>query len=121
MWDDVGIVRDAAGLQRAAGALDELDAELAATGIGSSTLAFNLTWHDWLNLHSLLLVSKVIRSAAVVREDSRGAHFRSDFPEHSRYTCVTLKDRQFAIETRPVNFTRVVPGQSLIEKETTSA
>ena len=126
MWDDVGIVRDAVGLQRAAGALDELDAELAATGIGTGTLAFNLTWHDWLNLQSLLLVSKVIRSAAVAREDSRGAHFRSDFPEvrdleHSRYTCVTLMDRGFAIETRPVKFTRVVPGQSLIEKEAAGA
>ncbi|MGE5524932.1 MAG: L-aspartate oxidase [Rhodospirillaceae bacterium] len=126
MWDDVGIVRDAAGLQRAAGALDELEAELATTGIGGGTLAFNLTWHDWLNLHSLILVSKAIRSAAVVREDSRGAHFRSDFPEvrdleHSRYTCVTLEGGQFAIETRPVKFTRVAPGQSLIEKETANA
>ncbi|HWI15309.1 MAG TPA: FAD-binding protein, partial [Burkholderiales bacterium] len=126
MWDDVGIVRDAAGLARAAGALDELDAELAATGIGNSPLAFNLTWHDWLNMQSLLLVSKVIRSAAVAREDSRGAHFRSDFPdvrdlEHSRYTCVTLAGGSIEVGTRPVNFTRVTPGHSLIEKETAGA
>jgi len=126
MWDDVGIVRDAAGLERAAGALDELDAELAATGIGNSPLAFNLTWHDWLNMQSLLLVSKVIRSAAVAREDSRGAHFRSDFPdvrdlEHSRYTCVTLAGGGIEMETRPVNFTRVTPGHSLIEKEPAGA
>ena len=66
-------------------------------------LAFNLTWHDWLNLKSLLLVSKSIRFAAAAREDSRGAHFRADFPdvrdlENSRYTCVTWKDGRFDID-----------------------
>ena len=126
MWDDVGIVRDAAGLERASTALDDLDAELADTGIGTGALAFNLTWHDWLNLHSLIVVSKAIRTAAVAREDSRGAHFRSDFPEvrdleHSRYTCVTLEQGRFAIETRPVKFTRVAPGHSLIEQAPVSA
>ena len=121
MWDEVGIVRDAAGLQRAAGALDALDAELQATGIGKDTLAFNLTWHDWLNLKNLLLVSKSIRYAAVAREDSRGAHFRSDFPdvgdlEHSRYTAVSWHEDRFDIEMRPVKFTRVTPGNTLIKE-----
>jgi len=121
MWDDVGIVRDAAGLQRAAGELDALEAELKATGIGQGTLAYNLTWHDWLNLENLLLVSKSIRYAAVAREDSRGAHFRSDYPgvgdlEHSRYTAVSWNDGRFGIEMRPVKFTRVTPGNTLIRE-----
>ncbi|MGH8699842.1 MAG: L-aspartate oxidase, partial [Burkholderiales bacterium] len=64
MWDDVGIVRDAAGLRRAQGALDELEARLDATGVDASNLAFNLTWHDWINLKSLLLTSKAIRASA---------------------------------------------------------
>ncbi len=126
MWDDVGIVRDAGGLQRASGALDELHEELASTGIGTGTLAYNLTWHDWLNLQNLLLVSQSIRCAAVAREDSRGAHFRSDYPdvrdlENSRYTCVTLRGRDFAMETRPVKFTRVTPGHSLIDAQPATA
>jgi fumarate reductase flavoprotein subunit len=126
MWDDVGIVRDAAGLARAEGALNELQAELDAAGVGNDSLAFNLTWHDWLNLQSLLLVSKSIRYAASVREDSRGAHFRADHPEvrdleNSRFTCVKLQDGRFEVTTRPVKFTRVVPGQSLIKDETATA
>src|SRR5690606_38143927 len=100
MWNDVGIVRDAAGLARAAGELDALEAALDATGVASGDLAFNLTWHDWLNLKNQLLVSKAIRTAAFAREDSRGAHFRSDFPETgdlatSRYTCVRLAGGKF--------------------------
>jgi fumarate reductase flavoprotein subunit len=119
MWDDVGIVRDADSLKRADGLLDELDARLDATGVDNATLAFNLTWHDWMNLKNLVLVSKSIRFAAMARDDSRGAHFRADFPdvrdlENSRYTCVSWQDGRFASETRPVHFTRVKPGQSLL-------
>jgi fumarate reductase flavoprotein subunit len=121
MWDDVGIVRDAASLARAAGALDELETRLDAAGVDASNPAFNLTWHDWLNLKSLLLVSKSIRAAAVAREDSRGAHYRSDFPEvrdlpNSRYTCVNWRDGRFDVSTRPVQFTRVKPGETLLRE-----
>jgi fumarate reductase flavoprotein subunit len=125
MWDDVGIVRDAAGLRRAEAALDDLEARLDGTGVEGSELAFNLTWHDWLNLKNLLLVSRAIRAAAVAREDSRGAHFRADFPEvrdlpHSRYTCVKWSGGRFGVDTRPVDFTRVKPGETLL-KEATAA
>ena len=125
MWDDVGIVRDAASLRRAEGALDELEARLDATGVDGSNLAYNLAWHDWLNLKSLLLVSKSIRAAAVAREDSRGAHYRSDFPDvrdlaNSHYTCVSWREGRFGITTRPVSFTRVRPGESLLKEATTA-
>jgi len=122
MWNDVGIIRDATGLKRAASALDELDARIDAAGVASADLAFNLTWHDWLNLKNLVLVSKAIRAAAVAREDSRGAHFRADFPEvrdlaNSRYICVTWCDGRFDVATRPVAFTRVKPGESLLKEQ----
>jgi len=120
MWDEVGIVRDRASLARAAGRLDALEARLDETGVADANLAFNLTWHDWLNLKNLLLVSKVIRAAAEAREDSRGAHYRADFPEAgdlatSRYTCVRLDGDRFDITTRPVEFTRVRPGETLLK------
>jgi len=121
MWDDVGIVRDAAGLARAEGALEELEARLDSTGVEGGSLAFNLTWHDWLNLKNLLLVSKAIRASAAAREDSRGAHYRSDFPEvrdldRSRYTCVNWREERFEVSTRPVEFARVRPGETLLKE-----
>jgi len=120
MWDDVGIVRDSVGLRRAAERLDELEAQLDATGVVKDNLAFNLTWHDWLNLKNLFLVSKAIRAAAQAREDSRGAHFRADFPQtgdlaSSAYTCVRLAEAGFEISSRAVEFTRVKPGESLVD------
>jgi fumarate reductase flavoprotein subunit len=120
MWEDVGIIRDAASLKRAQGELDALDARLDEVGVESGDLAYNLTWHDWLNLKNLILVSKSIRCAAMAREDSRGAHFRTDFPhvrdlENSRYVCVTWSDGRFDATMRPVQFTRVKPGESLLK------
>ncbi len=81
MWDDVGVVRDRAGIERGLAGVDAIEAELLATGVADADRRFNLTWHDWLNLRSLCEISRVIALAALKRENSRGAHFRSDFPE----------------------------------------
>ena len=116
MWDKVGIIRDAAGLAEARRELAVLDAELDACAVADTQRAFNLTWHDWLNLKSLVAVSRAITEAATARTDSRGAHFRSDFPEagpleHSAFT--SIQDGKVAM--KPVAFTRVRPGQSLLK------
>ncbi|MDA0275187.1 MAG: FAD-binding protein, partial [Proteobacteria bacterium] len=120
MWDKVGIIRDAVGLQAALAELGAIEAELAATGIADTNRAFNLTWHDWMNLKSLTQVSQVITQAALARTDSRGAHFREDFPEAgametSAFTSVREAGGTLAIAMKPVAFTRVKPGQSLLK------
>src|SRR6476661_6517885 len=83
MWDDAGIVRDAEGLHRADSVLCELRDELTRYRLPETArgLTFNLTWHDWLNLANLVAVSQAIVRAAQARENSRGAHFRADFPQ----------------------------------------
>jgi len=123
MWDKVGIIREAGDMMAALTELDDMMAALQEIGVSGSTREFNLTWHDWLNLESLLLVSKCIAVAALAREDSRGAHYRSDFPEtgaleESAFTAVSLDgDGDMKLETKPVHFTIVAPGESLIEGE----
>ncbi|MEL6220915.1 MAG: FAD-binding protein, partial [Pseudomonadota bacterium] len=122
MWDDVGVMRTAESLARGLETLAELRAEISAAGIGDTQRAFNLTWHDRLNLESLAVVSEVIATAALAREDSRGAHFREDFPEtgeltETRYTRIRADGEALALETVPVAFTIVKPGESLIKGE----
>jgi fumarate reductase flavoprotein subunit len=117
MWEKVGIIRDARSLAQAAAELADLDASLDRQGIGTSERAFNLTWHDWLNLKSLVAVSRIICAAAAAREDSRGAHYREDYPEtgpleSSAYTSIAADAK---VMMKPVVFTRVRPGESLLK------
>src|SRR5258706_5413864 len=116
MWQKVGIVRDAASLESALDDLRGIEAALASGALPDMQRAFNLTWHDWLNLSSLTHVSKVIATAALARRDSRGAHYRSDFPdagplEQSAYSSWFGN----AVTMKQVAFTRVRPGQSLLK------
>ena len=119
MWDDVGILRTADGLARGRAALDDLWREIQAAGVPDPEPRFNLTWTDRLNLENLIQVSRTICAAAQARTDSRGAHFREDHPTASelatsRYTMVRFADDDFAVDTAPVAFTRVRPGESLL-------
>ncbi len=121
MWDDAGIVRDAASLERADTTLAELARELATGALphGARDRAFNLSWHDWLNLQNLVAASRAIVAAAQAREDSCGAHFRADFPQSgapiaSAYTRIRRAGDALACERVPVRFTRVRPGESLL-------
>ena len=122
MWDDAGIVRDDDGLARASNVLNELSEDLARFVLPAHarTASFNMTWHDWLNLSNLVAVSQVIVRAAQARENSRGAHFRSDFPHGGDLGVSTFtrirRDSSGAltVERVPVAFTRVRPGESLV-------
>jgi fumarate reductase flavoprotein subunit len=115
MWQKVGILRDGAGLKDAQAELQVLDVELDSYPLPHMDRAFNLTWHDWLNLKSLVAVSRAIAAAAAARRDSRGAHFRSDFPESSPLEQSTFTSiKNMAVSMKPVAFTRVAPGQTLL-------
>lgn len=123
MWERVGIIRSESGLQQAMQELSELDRELDDSGVGGNSLAFNLTWHDWLNLKNLLLVSRTIATAGLLREDSRGAHYRTDFPStsdlnESCYTRVYWQEEKLKYALNPVSFNRIKPGESLLATET---
>jgi L-aspartate oxidase len=69
MEQHVGIVRSGAGLRQALGRLDEMQAKVAHP-------ATQRAW-EALNLHTL---GKLVALSAMLREESRGAHYRIDFP-----------------------------------------
>lgn len=119
MWNDAGILRNEQGLHRAQSTLQGISYELNRVGVDGRDRAFNLSWHDWLNLRSLVRVSQVITTAALARENSRGAHFREDFPQagdlvNSRYTVTRWNGEKTELTTEAVKFTKVEPGQTLL-------
>jgi len=122
MWDDVGVMRDASGIRRGIERIAALKLEMETVGVASNNLAFNLSWHDWLNLQSLIHTSEVIAKAGLSRENSRGAHFREDFPDagpmdQSYFTVATDGDSGIEVSREAVKFTIVKPGESLLRAD----
>ncbi len=122
MWEDVGVLRTAEGIRQGIERLKVLKSDLLETGLADDDTFFNLTWHEWLNLRSLVEISEVIARAALARENSRGAHYREDFPEPgdieaSYFTVARQSDDKLDVRRQPVQFTIVKPGESLLEED----
>jgi len=89
MWENVGIVRDGEGLARAKAALGAWDAALTGEAREGDHPSARLragsriapTDRAALELRDLVLCSRLVAEAALLREESRGAHYRTDFPE----------------------------------------
>ena len=119
MWEHVGVMRTDAGMKRGLAGIAEVSDAMMEVGVDGSTRAFNLTWHDWLNLRSLCDVSEVITKAGLARENSRGAHYREDFPEagameDSEYTVARQTSDGTHVTREPVQFTIVRPGETIL-------
>ena len=79
----VGIVRTEAEMQQALAELGGLKARAArAAVIGHRE--YNPGWHTAIDLRHLLTVSEAITRSAIERKESRGGHFREDYPGQGR-------------------------------------
>ena len=86
MQANVGIVRTHDEMIQALNGIDQLRNRSARTFVPGN-IDFNPGWHTALDLHNLLVVSEAIARAGIERKESRGGHFRDDFP---------AKDPEFA-------------------------
>jgi succinate dehydrogenase flavoprotein subunit len=80
MQDLVGIVRNENDMLKAQEGLERLKARAAQVGVDGNR-EYNPGWHTALDLENLLTVSEAITRSALTRKESRGGHFREDFPE----------------------------------------
>jgi succinate dehydrogenase/fumarate reductase flavoprotein subunit len=78
MWEDGGIIREEQGLIRALGAVKDIQNETSASSSKSELNAKELL--DLIELRSAVRVATLILEAALMRRESRGSHFREDFP-----------------------------------------
>jgi succinate dehydrogenase/fumarate reductase flavoprotein subunit len=114
MWIGCGLVRSREGLETAERAIRDLlerTNDLATPGV----VEWNYGWQQSLDLVNQLQVAHTMVASALVREESRGAHFRNDFPERRdddwlRYVVARHnRDGEIATDTREVRFTRSRP------------
>src|SRR5262249_52042794 len=80
MQDLVGIVRQEQEMQRALEGLAALRVRASRVRV-TGNREYNPGLHTALDLHNLLTVSDAITRAALARKESRGGHFRDDYPD----------------------------------------
>ena len=112
-WEKLGILREEKGLREGLQAIQELRERLNRVGVPGGQ-ACNIAWNDWLNLRNLLDVSEMIGRSALERKESRGAHYRTDFPKKNNQGClknffVKLKNGEMKIYERTVVLNRLKP------------
>ncbi|MHB1244559.1 MAG: FAD-binding protein, partial [Gaiellaceae bacterium] len=121
MWLHGGLVRTREGLLRGREALAALAEESSRVAVAGPPEA-NPAWQQALDLESQLTVARLIVESALLREESRGAHFRADFPERDDeewLRAVVVQrggDGEAELTTRPVELTRLAPGGRVLEQ-----
>jgi succinate dehydrogenase/fumarate reductase flavoprotein subunit len=117
MWDGCGLVRSRRGLEAAGIAIDGLLEQAECVG-AAGPVGWNLGWQQALDTVNQLQVAQTMVASALHREESRGAHYREDFPDRRddawlRYVVTRLSRGRVEVETRPVAFTRTPPPAAL--------
>ncbi|RSL33516.1 FAD-binding protein [Salibacterium salarium] len=80
MWESVGLVRNAKDLEYAVDQLSVLEDRVNRVSVKGSR-KYNLTWQELLNVRNLVSVAKMVAGSALMRKESRGSHYREDYPE----------------------------------------
>jgi succinate dehydrogenase / fumarate reductase flavoprotein subunit len=80
MQDLVGIVRTEQEMEQALACIESLKRRAAQVAVRGNR-EYNPGWHTALDLDNLLVVSEAITRSALARKESRGGHFRDDFPD----------------------------------------
>jgi succinate dehydrogenase / fumarate reductase flavoprotein subunit/fumarate reductase flavoprotein subunit len=123
MWTHCGLVRSRDGLLEAREALGDLASQSARVTAPGPREA-NPGWQQSLDLVSQITVARLIVESALTREESRGAHFRSDHPARNddRWLRAVIAVRGQgggpSVSTRPVELTRLAPDGRAVAFET---
>ena len=116
MWDKGGIVRDGPGLESALASLEELGHRAEAASV-PAVRQYNQAWQEWLDVRSIITVAQVTCLSALARRESRGSHYRSDYPESNDHDwlCNVMIQQdsqgQARVWQEDVEFTRLSPGE----------
>jgi len=82
MWDKVGIFRTGREIQESIVEIERIrEKELPKLCVMDSKTRYNREWIEALEIENLVTVAEMVAKAALMREESRGAHYRRDFPK----------------------------------------
>ncbi|MCX2726524.1 succinate dehydrogenase flavoprotein subunit [Thermomicrobium sp. 4228-Ro] len=116
MMTDAGVFRTGDGLKRLQQKLGELRNRYTRIRIDDKSRTFNMELVEALELGFLLDCAEAIAASALAREESRGAHYREDFPVRDdanwlKHTLITRTSGGLQLSYKPVVITRFEPKE----------
>ncbi len=113
MWNYAGVIRSRSGLEKLLIELGKLDREFERVGVSQSK-EFSVDALRTMETLNMLLVAKAVAKAALVREESRGAHYREDCPARDderwlKHVVIKLVGNEIVHSFEPVRITRLRP------------
>lgn len=80
MWDNVGIVRNGEDIEKGLEALRRLQTKVNGVRTKCRSRHWNRQWLEALELQHMIRTAELIAVSALERKESRGSHFRKDYP-----------------------------------------
>ena len=120
MWEKVGVVRNGPDMEAAVRGIQSLHgrAEQCGGATKAGGAVYNSKWNEAINVVNMTAIAEMIARSALTREESRGAHYRTDFPEPDfawlKNICVRPEGEELKFVFRPVEFTRMKPPEPAI-------
>ena len=117
LWEGAGIFRDETGLKKALQKIDECIEQYESVYIKDTNKIYNSAFINYVELGNLLVIARSVCMGALMRKESRGSHFRSDFTnrddEHYlKHSLITLhKNGKFSSSWRDVAITKYAPQE----------
>jgi fumarate reductase (CoM/CoB) subunit A len=94
MWENVAIIRNKTGLEAALKGIEQLKNKMDSLNV-PDIKGFNKSLQDAFEIENMLLVAELVIRSALIREESRGSHYREDFrdtlPEWKKSIVLNLK------------------------------
>ena len=120
MWEKVGLVRNGHDLKAAIETIGRLRKCAEDTESSDDTI-YNSKWNEAINVINMTLVAEMIAGSALMREESRGAHYRSDYPAPDpawlRNIVIAPDQGEMRFSVRPVEFMRLRPPELPVSNE----
>ena len=116
MMDKASVFRDAKGLTAMREKLRELRARYRQAKIEDQSACYNTELLEVIELGGLLDIAEVLVESALARQESRGAHFREDFPKRDdpnwlKHTLAYKGEKKVDFKYKPVTITKFEPKE----------
>jgi succinate dehydrogenase/fumarate reductase flavoprotein subunit len=117
-WENVGVLRESWRLKSALEDIEKMRKEVSNIVTTSKDRIYNKEWMVAIQMENMLMVLEVVARSALMRTESRGAHYRKDFPNidydnWNKNIVVKQVDSRMELSTNPLAITKFQPPKGV--------